>query len=187
MKHNILIAIRLTLTCDLLFGVLYTSVILGIAHLSSNHGKGVIIIKNGKTYYSNLGQSFTDDKYFNSRPSAVDYNAAGSGGSNKGPSNPSYLEAVQARIDTLLAHNPGISRNQIPAEMVCASGSGLDPDISFSGAILQVKRIAKVRQLTEEALRKLIVSQTEQPLAGLFGVKKINVLKLNLALDELKE
>src|SRR5437879_2650697 len=96
---------------------------------------------NGKVVgYENVGQKFTKDKYFWVRPSAVDYNAAGSGGSNKGPSNPDYLKQVQDRIDTFMVHNPTVKKSEVPAEMVTASGSGLDPDISPAGAAVQSVR-----------------------------------------------
>ncbi len=148
--------------------------------------KAKLLHHNGKTYYANIGQSFTEDKYFNSRPSAVNYNAAGSVGSNKGPSNPDYLAQVQARIDTFIVHNPSVKKSDIPSELVTASGSGLDPNISVEAAEVQVDRIAKERNISTEALQQLIINQTEKPLAGMFGPEKLNVLKLNLALDNLK-
>lgn len=186
MKTNIFPAIKLTIVCLIFFMGIYTLAILGIAQFAPNNGKGEIISQNGKTYYANIGQSFTDDKYFNSRPSAVSYNAAGSGGSNKGPSNPDYLAEVKARIDTFLVHNPKVNKSEIPSDLVTASGSGLDPNISVQAAKVQVKRIATVRNIKEEALNQLIEQQTEKPLLGLFGTEKINVLKLNLAMDNLK-
>ncbi|WP_018344083.1 K(+)-transporting ATPase subunit C [Cytophaga aurantiaca] len=186
MKSNLLPAIKLTLVSLVFFMGIYTLVVYGIAQLAPNKGKGFIIVHKDKTYYSNIGQAFTDDMYFNSRPSAVGYNAAGSGGSNKGPSNPDYLKEVQARIDTFLVHNPGVSKSEIPSDLVTASGSGLDPNISLQAAKVQVKRIAKIRHISEERLIQLIDEQTEKPLLGLFGTEKINVLKLNIALDDLK-
>lgn len=185
MKTNIFPAIRLTLFCALFFSGIYTVIILAIARFTPNGGKGETISQKGKTYYSNIGQSFTDDKYFNSRPSAVGYNAAGSAGSNKGPSNPVYLAEVHARIDTFMVHNQSVKRTEIPADLVTASGSGLDPNISVEGAKIQVKRIAKVRNISEEKLLQLVDSQLEKPLFGLFGTSKINVLKLNLALEKI--
>ena len=186
MKTNIFPAIRLTLFCALFFSGIYTVAILGIAKFTPNNGKGQIITQNSKTYYSNIGQSFTQDKYFNSRPSAVNYNAAGSAGSNKGPSNPTYLAEVQARIDTFMVHSPSINKADIPSDLVTASGSGLDPNISVEGAKVQIKRIAKVRNISEEKLLELVDNQTEKPLFGLMGTSKINVLKLNLALENNK-
>lgn len=186
MKKDIFPAIRLTFVLIILLVVLYPIAIWGIALLSPNQGKGEIIEHNGKKYYSNIGQAFTDDKYFWSRPSAVDYNAGGSGGSNKGPSNKEYLAQVQACIDTFLVHNPEINKAEIPVDLVTASGSGLDPDFSVQAAKVQVKRIAKIRKINEAKLLELIDTQTEKPLLGLFGPEKINVLKLNIALDNLK-
>jgi len=186
MKTNILPAIKLTLLFMVFFSGIYTLVLYGIAQLAPNQGKGEIILHNGKKFYTNIAQNFTDDKYFSSRPSAVAYNAAGSGGSNKGPSNPDYLAEVQARIDTFLAHNPGVSKSEIPSDLVTASGAGLDPNISVQAARVQVKRIAQSRGLAEENIKQLIVSHTERPLLGLFGTEKINVLKLNISLDNLK-
>lgn len=186
MKENIFPAIRLTAVCLLFFSGIYTLIVLGFAQLAPNKGKGEIIAAKGKTYYSNIGQKFTDDKYFYSRPSAVDYNAAGAGGSNKGPSNPDYLAAVQARIDTFLVHNPGVKKSEIPSDIVTASGAGLDPHISVQAANVQVKRIGKIRDIAEGNLQQLIISNTEKPLLGLLGTERINVLKLNIALDNLK-
>lgn len=187
MKSNILPAIKLTILSILLLAVIYPLAVWGIAQFSPNNGQGEIIAENGKTYYSNIGQSFKEDHYFNSRPSAVGYNAAGSGGSNKGASNPDYLAEVQTRIDTFLVHNPGINKADIPVDLITASGSGLDPNISVQAAKVQVKRIAKVRNISETTLQDLINQQIEKPLLGLFGPEKINVLKLNLALDNLKQ
>lgn len=186
MKNNILPAIRLTLVCLVFFCGIYTLAVWAIAQLAPGQGKGLTITENGKTYHVNVGQSFIEDKYFWSRPSAVGYNAAGSGGSNKGPSNPDYLAEVQARIDTFLVHNPGIEKSEIPSDLVTASGSGIDPHISVQAAKVQAKRIATVRNLEENTIHQLIGQQTEKPLLGLFGTERINVLKLNLALDDLK-
>ena len=164
----------------------YSTIVWGIAQLAPNNGKGETVVHNGKKYYLNIGQTFNEDKYFWSRPSAVDYNAAGSGGSNKAASNKEYLQQVQARIDTFLIHNPEVKKAEIPVDLVTASGSGLDPHISIAAAKIQIKRIAKTRGISEENLLQLIASNTEKPLINLFGPVKINVLKLNLALDQLK-
>lgn len=186
MKTHIISGIKLTALCLVFFSVIYTMFILGIAQITPNSGKGEILEVNGKKQYANIGQSFTDPKYFNSRPSAVNYNAAGSGGSNKGPSNPEYLTEVQKRIDTFLIQNPEIKKSEIPADLVTASGSGLDPNISVQAAKVQIKRIAKIRNIEQEKLVQLISKNTEKPLLGIFGPEKINVLKLNIALDKLK-
>ncbi len=186
MKTNILPAIKLTLLFMVFFSGIYTLAVYGIAQFAPNHGKGEIILHDGKKFYANIAQNFSDDKYFSSRPSAVGYNAAGSGGSNKGPSNPDYLAEVQARIDTFLAHNPGIPKSEIPSDLVTASGAGLDPNISVQAAQVQVKRIAAIRGVAEDNIQSLIAANTEKPLLGLFGTEKINVLKLNISLDNLK-
>lgn len=186
MKNQLIIGLKLTLVTLIFFSGIYTVFIFGIAQISPNQGKGIMVESNGKKFYKNIGQSFTEAKYFNSRPSAVAYNAAGSGGSNKGPSNPEYLAEVQKRIDTLLIQNPDIEKSEIPADLVTASGSGLDPNISVESAKVQIKRIAKIRNIEEKKLEDLIANTTEKPLFGLFGPEKINILALNIALDKLK-
>lgn len=168
----------------LLCGVLYPLLIAGIGKATPGGGKGETVSVNGKVVgYEKIGQRFTDDKYFQGRPSAVDYNAAGSGGSNKGPSNPDYLQIVKDRIDSFLVHNPGIKKEEIPADLVTASGSGLDPHISPAAAYVQVKRIASIRGLAEDKVRTLVDQQVEK---NLLGPSVLNVLKINIALDNLK-
>ncbi len=186
MKAHLFPAIKLTLVCLILFSGIYTVVLLGIAQFAPNNGNGEVITYGDKTFHVNVAQNFSDDKYFWSRPSAVGYNAAGSGGSNKGPTNPDYLATVQARIDTFLVHNPGVNKNEIPADLVTASGSGIDPHISIQAAKVQVKRVARVRNIDDETLYQLIAEHTQKPLLGLFGTETLNVLKLNLALDQIK-
>lgn len=187
MKQNILPAIRLTLVCMVFFMGIYSLLILAGAQLAPGKGKGETISVNNKVVgWKLLGQKFTDDKYFRSRPSAVDYNAAGSGGSNKGPTNPDYLKTVQDGIDSFLVHNHGIKKEDIPSDLVTASGSGLDPHISVQGAYVQVKRIAAVRNISEEKIRAMVNQQIEKPLLGLFGTERVNVLQLNIALDEMR-
>lgn len=187
MKTHIGPALRLTLVLLILVSVIYPLVVAGIAKLAPGGGDGVTVTANGKVVgYALVGQKFTEDRYFNSRPSAVGYNAAGSGGSNKGPSNPDYLKDVQTRIDAFLVHNPGINKTDIPSELVTASGSGLDPDLSPAAAKIQVARIAKVRNLSADRLNQLVDEHTEGPFLGLFGTSKVNVLALNVALNELR-
>lgn len=186
MKKHILPAIKLTVLSIVLLAVIYPALVWGMAQFASNNGKGKIITHNGKSYYANIGQSFTEDKYFWSRPSSVDYNAAGSGGSNKGSSNEEYLKQVEERIQNFQKHNPEIQKSEIPVDLVTASGSGLDPHISVAAAKVQIKRIAKIRGLSENALQQIILANTEKPLMGLFGPEKINVLQLNIALDQFK-
>jgi K+-transporting ATPase ATPase C chain len=185
MKNNIFQALRLSFVLLIILAVAYPVLIFGFAQFSPNRGKGLMVKNGDKTYYENIGQSFKEDRYFQSRPSAVDYNAAGSGGSNKGPGNPEYLKTVNARIDTLLLKNPGLKLEDIPADLITASGSGLDPDISIQAAKIQVKRIAAVRKIKEEKILALLEKNTEKPLFGIFGPEKINVLKLNIDLDTL--
>src|SRR6266702_1420999 len=187
MKQHILPAIRLTIVTLVFFCVVYTFVIWAIAQLGPAKGDGETVKVNGKVVgYALEGQSFTTDKYFWSRPSAVGYNAAGSGGSNKGPSNPDYLKDVQSRIDTFLVHNPGIKKEDIPSELVTASGGGLDPDISPAAARIQVRRVATARGLPDDKLTALVEASVEHPFLGIFGPSRVNVLKLNIALDQLK-
>jgi K+-transporting ATPase ATPase C chain len=188
MKTHLLPALRLTLVCIVFFMGFYTLTMFGIAKVAApNHGNGETVSVNGKVVgYGKVGQLFTNDNYFNSRPSAVNYNAAGSGGSNKGPNNPEYLAEVQARIDTFLVHNTSVKKEDIPSDLVTASGSGQDPDISPKGALVQVARIAKVRNISEEKVTALVNSNIKKPLLGLFGTSKVNVLKLNIELDNLK-
>ena len=186
MKKNLLISLKLTLVMLILCSVLYPLLIAGVGKAAPGGGKGETLSVNGKVVgYRLIGQKFTEDKYFWSRPSAVDYNAAGSAGSNKGPSNPDYLKIVQDRIDTFLVHNPGIKKEEIPADLVTASGSGLDPDFSPASAHVQVKRIASVRGLSEENVKTLVDDHITKPFLGM-GPSKVNVLKLNIALDELR-
>ena len=132
----------------LVFAVIYPAIVWGIAQAAPINGKGETISVNGKVVgYQKIGQKFDKSMYFWGRPSAVDYNAAGSAGSNKGASNADYLAIVQKRIDTLLLVHPYLQKSNIPADMVTVSGSGLDPNISPEGALMQVKRVANERKL----------------------------------------
>jgi K+-transporting ATPase ATPase C chain len=187
MKKYIIQSLRLTLVLMVLLCIIYPLSIALAGRLSKGNGGGEKITKNGKTVgYALLGQSFTKPEYFWGRPSAVGYNAAGSAGSNKGPSNEDYLKEVSNRIDTLLKYNPTLKKADIPADMVTASGSGLDPNISEQGAIIQIKRIAAIRNIDERKIVELVVKHTDGPFLGLFGPSSVNVLKLNIALDEFK-
>jgi K+-transporting ATPase ATPase C chain len=177
--------LKLTLLMVVLLAVIYPLAIYGIAQLAPNSGKGETISVNGKVVgYQKIGQKFDKSNYFWGRPSAVDYNAAGSAGSNKGPSNADYLAVVQKRIDTLLLVHPYLKKSDIPADMVTASGSGLDPNISPEGALMQVKRVAKERKLSEDKVKNLVESKINTP--TVMGTSTVNVLELNVALDELK-
>ncbi len=188
MKQYLAPALKLTIVMLVLCSVIYPLLIMAVGKLTPGSGDGETVKVNGKVVgYAAVGQKFTADKYFNTRPSAVDYNAAGSGGSNKGPSNPDYLKTVQDRIDTFLVHNPGVDKKDIPADIVTASGSGEDPDLSPAAAKIQIKRIASIRHIDESKLNTLVDEHTDGPLLGLFGPLKVNVLKLNIALDKLSE
>lgn len=185
MKNYIVSAFRLTLVMLAVVGVYLILVYAGSKVLPTK-GNAEIITYKGQKFYANIGQEFKSLKYFHGRPSAVNYNAAGSAGSNKGPSNEEYLETVKKRIDTLNMQNPEMGNTKAPVELVTASGSGLDPDISEAGALYQAKRIAKERGLSEEKILDLVKTQTTKPFLGLFGPSKVNVLKLNIALDQLQ-
>ncbi|NJM25131.1 MAG: potassium-transporting ATPase subunit KdpC [Bacteroidia bacterium] len=186
MKNYILTAIRLTAITIILFGVLYPLLITGIASVAApGNGDGETIKLDGREVgFTLIGQQFGQDKYFHGRPSAVAYNAAATGGSNKGPSNAAYLADVQSRIDEILQANPGISENAIPVDLITASGSGIDPHISPQAARIQIDRIARARNMDKQRLEALVKAHTEAPLWGLFGTSRVNVLCLNIALDE---
>src|SRR5450432_3056903 len=167
MKKYILPSLKLTLVFLIICSLLYPLLVAAIGRFTPGKGKGTTVMVNGKVVgYAEIGQKFDQDKYFWSRPSAVAYNAAGSAGSNKGPSNPDYLKDVQSKIDTFLVHNPDVKKEEIPAELVTYSGSGLDPDISPTGAYVQVARIAKTRKITEEKIKELIAQHIQKPLLG---------------------
>jgi K+-transporting ATPase ATPase C chain len=130
-----------------------------------------------------IAQKFTRPEYFQPRPSAVDYNAASTGGSNYGPSNPDHLKLVQERLDAVTKLE-GVTAGQVPSEMVTASGAGLDPHVPPQAAEVQAVRIAAARSVPVERVRELIESHTEPPTFGFLGRARVNVLELNLALDE---
>ena len=172
----------------LVFGALYPLATTALGSLiTPNAAEGKPIYKGDTLVgYENVGQAFYSDKYFWSRPSAVDYDASATGGSNYGNQSPDLLNAVEERTQKLLKHNPGLTRSEIPVELITASGSGLDPHISKDAAMIQVNRVAAVRGIAKEDLINLIMENTEGAFLGLFGPKDIvNVLKLNMALDEI--
>ncbi|MGL4584156.1 MAG: potassium-transporting ATPase subunit KdpC [Flavobacterium sp.] len=186
MKTNLLPSIILTTGLLVLLCVAYPLTMWGIAKVSPNSGEGFTVESaNGKNY-ENIGQTFTSDKYFWSRPSAVAYNAAGSGASNKAATNGEYLAEVQNRIDDFMSKNPEVNKQDIPVDLITASGSGLDPNISVQAAKVQIARIAKTRGIAINRLEQLVAEETQQPLLGILGPQIINVVKLNIALDALK-
>ena len=175
---------------SLITGLVYPVAVTGLAQvLFPVQAKGSIIMRNGSPVGSSLiGQPFDDPKYFWGRPSATQsfaYNAASSSGSNLGQSNPALLQLVQARIVSLRAGDPR-DKKPIPVDLVTASGSGLDPHISPAAAEYQVQRVAKARRLNEATIRDLIAACTEGRQLGILGEPRVNVLRLNLALDELR-
>ncbi len=173
----------------LLTGVAYPAAITAVARLAfSARSAGSPVVRDGAVVGSALvGQSFSDPGRFWGRPSAtppLPDDATASTGSNLGPTNPALLDAVRARIAALRAADPGTAR-PIPVDLVTASASGLDPDISPAAALWQVPRVARARGLPEERVRALVEARVEPPLLGLFGAPRVNVLRLNLALDRL--
>ncbi|WP_374166059.1 potassium-transporting ATPase subunit KdpC [Arcticibacter sp. MXS-1] len=188
MKKYLFQSIRLTLTLLVLLCVIYPVTVAFVARFSPGKGNGEAVIAEGrKVGYANIGQTFSRPDYFWGRPSAVGYNAGGSGGSNKGASNPDYLKDVENRIDTLLKYHQGASRNDIPVDLITASGSGLDPDITVEAARFQIARVAKARQISQEQLEELIDDATTGPVLSLFGPSRVNVLQLNISLDKLQK
>jgi K+-transporting ATPase ATPase A chain len=182
-------AIVLFFVLTLLLGIVYPLVVTGIAQvIFPVQSNGNVLEHNGKVVGSALvGQPFTSAKYFWGRPSAtspVPYNAGASSGSNLGPNNPALTDAVKARVDALHAADP-TNTQLIPVDLVTASGSGLDPDISIAAAQYQVSRIARERNLNEQDVQALVAQQSEPRQFGIFGEPRVNVLSLNLALDDL--
>lgn len=191
MKSNLIKSAKLTLVFCVFFGVCYIFVLWAFAQVAGpNGGNADVVMLNGKVVgAANVGQNFTQEIYFWGRPSNAGdgYDATSSSGSNKGPSNEEYLAEVEARIDTFLAQHPYLKRDEVPAEMVTASASGLDPHISPKAAYVQVQRVAEARGTTPEKLMAIVQANVEEPLLGLFGTPKVNVLKLNVALEESKK
>jgi potassium-transporting ATPase KdpC subunit len=189
-------AIILVVALTLITGLVYPLAMTAIAGaIFPKQAEGSLIEKDGKVVGSALiGQEFKDDKYFHGRPSATTapdpndstktvpapYNAANSGGSNLGPTSKALADRVTADVDKLKAENPGSS---VPVDLVTTSASGLDPDISPDGALFQVPRVAKARNMPEERVRDLVTQNTQGRLGGLLGEPRVNVLALNLALD----
>ena len=175
-----------TIVTMVLLGGIYHLVFWGIGQVAfASQAEGSLIRRaDGSIVGSTLiAQKFTRPEYFHPRPSGVDYNAASTGGTNYGPSNPDHLKAVQERIDAI-KKDDGVAANQIPSEMVTASGGGMDPHIPPNAAELQVARVASSRKLEARKVRELIAAHTEAPAFGFLGRTRVNVLELNLALDQ---
>ncbi|MCX6685956.1 MAG: potassium-transporting ATPase subunit KdpC, partial [Methanoregula sp.] len=189
MKKQVRPAVLVFVLLTVLVGILYPLVITGIAQLAFPvQANGNLIVHDGKVAGSALiGQPFTSPKYFWGRPSAtplVPYNAMGSSGSNLGPTNPALVDAVKARAEALHAADP-MNTQPIPVDLVTASGSGLDPDISVAAAYYQIPRVARERNLSEQNVLALVSQYAEPRQFWIFGEPRINVLMLNLSLDDL--
>jgi K+-transporting ATPase ATPase C chain len=185
-KQAILVFIVFSVLCGLVYPFLITAVSQFIFPWRSN---GSIITSGNQILGSELiGQNFNSSKYFHGRPSATDpaYNASASGGSNSGSSNAKFRDEVMKRIEEVRNDNGLPSNVPIPADLVLTSASGLDPHISVESAMLQVKRIARERELPESEVEKVVNQHIERRLLGIWGQPRVNVLKLNLAMDKLK-
>jgi K+-transporting ATPase ATPase C chain len=189
MRSVIRPAVVLFVIFTVVTGILYPLAITGIAQLAfTKAASGSILMRDGKPIGSSLiGQNFSDPKYFWGRPSATSpqpYAGTASAGSNLGPLNPALTDAVKDRIQALRAADPG-NRAAVPVDLVTASASGLDPEMSIAAALYQAPRVARVRGLDVVEVRQLVAAHSQQPLLGLFGEPRVNVLALNLALDSL--
>jgi len=184
MKNHLIVAVKFTLITTLLFGIVYPLAVTGLSKLLfPKQANGSLIEKNGQVVGSRLiGQAFTSDKYFHPRPSAAGsgYDATASSGSNLGPTNQQLVDRVKQDVAKLQKENPGVP---IPADLVTASGSGLDPEVSPAAAEFQIPRVAHSRGTTAEALRPLIARHTRPRQWGILGESRVNVLELNLDLD----
>lgn len=191
MKNNIIVSLRALVVFTILTGIIYPAFITLVAQLFlSDRANGSLIKADGAVKGSELiGQKFQSDKYFQSRPSAIDYNPSPSGASNLGPTSKTLRNLVNERRKNFNRNNFLPPSTDVPAEMLFASGSGVDPHISPEAALLQIKRIAQVRgldSLKTEILLKLLSDYTEKSQFGFLGNPRLNVLHLNLALDSLK-
>jgi len=184
MKKNLVIAIWFTLVTTVMFGILYPLAVTGLAQvLFPARANGQLIEKNGKLVGSRIiGQTFTEPGYFHSRPSnaGTGYDATASSGSNLGPTNKTLIDRVKTDVQSAQAENPS---TPVPVDLVTASGSGLDPEISPAAAEFQVPRVARVRAMKEEDVRTLIQKHTKGRDMGFLGEPRVNVLELNLDLD----
>jgi potassium-transporting ATPase KdpC subunit len=188
MFDSLVPSLRMLAVLSVLTGVVYPLLTWGIAQVAfPGAANGSLVVQNGKAVGSALiGQPFDDPKYFWSRPSATSpqpYNGAASSGSNQGPRNPALADAVKDRIKALRDADPG-NTTAVPADLVTASASGLDPDISIAAADFQAARIAKARGMTLEAVRGLVDKFAQGRTFGILGEPRINVVRLNLALDD---
>lgn len=182
------VAVKTWLVCLVVLGIAYPLLVTGIAQLALPEpaGGSIVTAPDGAAVGSRLiGQAFISTRYFHGRPSAAGegYDAMASGGSNLGPTSARLAETIGARAETALRQEPGLEHGRIPADMLTASASGLDPDISPANALAQVPRVARARGLDEDAVRRLVLSMVRGRDLGLIGEPRVNVLELNLALD----
>lgn len=185
---QLMIAIRATLLLTVLTGLVYPLAVTGLAQILFPHqANGSLKIVNGKTVGSELiGQRFTRPEYFHGRPSAAGndgYDGLNSGGSNYGPTNQKLADRVRDDVKRFRAENPTYT-GPVPADLLTASGSGLDPHVSLASADVQVARVAAARGVSAETVRQLVAAHTEGRQYGLFGEPRVNVLELNVALDQ---
>jgi potassium-transporting ATPase KdpC subunit len=188
MKTQFRPALTLFVLLSALTGIVYPLAVTGVARLAfADQAGGSLLVKDGKPVGSSLiGQSFSDPKYFWSRPSATGpmvYNAANSSGSNQGPLNPALMDGVRARLQALKAADPG-NEAVVPVDLITASASGLDPHITPAAAEYQAARVARARGISPELVKSLIDHHTEGRLLGVLGEVRVNVLELNLDLDQ---
>ena len=181
-------ALIATAVLTVLTGIVYPLAIWALAQtiFPSQAGGSIVVAGNKVVGSSLIGQNFSSPRYFQSRPSAAGdkgYAADNSGGSNLGPTNKALIDAVRLRLKNVVESNPGIDTHQVPVDLVTASGSGLDPEISPAAADVQITRVARARGLSEDQVRQLIGENTRPRSVGIFGEPGVNVLLLNLALD----
>jgi K+-transporting ATPase ATPase C chain len=179
-------SVLFTTVTVVLFGLVYHVVLWGVGRtVFPAQAEGSLIRRSDGAIVGSrlLAQKFTRPEYFHSRPSAADYNAASTGGSNLGPTNPDHLKSVKERLDAVVALE-GVPASKVPSEMVTAGGGGLDPHIPPGAAEIQTARVARARNVGADRVREIVHAHTEKPTFGFLGRSRVNVLELNLALDE---
>jgi potassium-transporting ATPase KdpC subunit len=187
---RIWVALKMTLVLTLLTGIAYPVAMVLLAHLFFPwRADGSLIVRNGQVVgAASIGQNFSSPRYFHPRPSAAGdkgYDASNSGASNLGPTNKTLIETVRSRVSTLREAEPGLNHTPVPVDLVTASGSGLDPEITPAAAEIQIPRVAKARGVSEDMIRLRVQAHTSGRLLGFLGEPGVNVLRLNLALDEM--